>query len=174
MQGFQGGCGLDKWSPPVGDFVKVNFDGATFKNQQSCGVGVIIRAQSGEPIAAFSEQIPTWLEVDCIEALAAVKALEFATELGLTNIHLEGDSLTVVKAIRDESNLCASFGHFLQCAISCTKQFLHFHVSHVRRNGNLMAHHLAQMAKEAPDKRVWLAEVPANLVHILLNDVPIL
>ncbi|CAL5418883.1 unnamed protein product [Camellia sinensis] len=167
-------CGMERWSPSAGGFVKVNFDGATFKTQQLCGVGVLIRDQRGEPVAALSEQIPTWMEADCIEAIAAVKALEFAIELGLTNIHLEGDSLTVVKAIREESNLCASFGHFLQCTISYTKQFSYFCVSHVRRNDNLMAHHLAQMAKEAPDKRLWLAEVPANLVHILLKKVPAL
>ncbi|XP_028102984.1 uncharacterized protein LOC114302187 [Camellia sinensis] len=99
MHGLQEDCGMEGWSPLEGGFVKVKFDGATFKTQQSCGVGVLIRDQHREPITALSEQIPTWMAADCIEAIAAVKALEFAAELGLTNIHLEGDSLTVVKAI---------------------------------------------------------------------------
>ncbi|CAL5398418.1 unnamed protein product [Camellia sinensis] len=144
--------GTAKWRPPIGTTLKVNFDGAMFMRQKACGVGVVIRDHNGVPIAALSEKIPQWIEVDCIEAIAAVKALDFAAELGLTNIHLEGDSLTVVKAMREDGHLSASFGHFLQYAIDCSKQFSSFCVSHTRRSGNVVAHHLAQMAKEDPEK----------------------
>ncbi|CAL5426727.1 unnamed protein product [Camellia sinensis] len=129
MHGLQVDRGIVRWSPPERGFFKVNFDGATFKKQQSCGVEVLIRDQHGEPITTLSEQIPTWIEAVCIEAIAAVKALEHAAELGLTNIHLEDDSQTMVKANREKRNLCALFGHFLQWIISCSKQFSHFRVS---------------------------------------------
>ncbi|CAL5396860.1 unnamed protein product [Camellia sinensis] len=74
-------CGMKKWSPLAGGFFKVNFDEATFKRQQSCGVGVLICDQRGEPIVALSEQIPTWTEADCIEAIATVKVAVYE-ELG--------------------------------------------------------------------------------------------
>ncbi|XP_028062862.1 uncharacterized protein LOC114266180 [Camellia sinensis] len=155
--------GNEKWRPSVGAILKVNFDGAMFMRQKACGVEVMIRDHKGVPIAALSEKIPTWMEVDCIEATAVVKALDFAAELGLTNIQLEGDSLTVVEAIREDGHLSASFGHFLQYAIYRSKHFSSFCVSHMRWSGNVVAHHLAQMAKEDPDKRVWMAGVPEHL-----------
>ncbi|XP_028078609.1 uncharacterized protein LOC114280439 [Camellia sinensis] len=80
--------GIAKWRPLIGEILKVNFDGAMFMRQKVCGVGVVIRDLNCVPVAALSEQIPQWMESDCIEAIAAIKALDFATELGLTNIHL--------------------------------------------------------------------------------------
>ncbi|XP_028068803.1 uncharacterized protein LOC114271377 [Camellia sinensis] len=174
MSGIPVAHGVAKWRPPIGEILKVNFDGAMFMRQKVCGVGVVIRDLNGVPVVALSKQIPQWMESDCIEAIAAVKALDFATELGLTNIHLEGDSLTVIKAMREDGYLNASFGHFLQYAIDRSKQFASFCVSHTRRSGNVMAHHLAQMAKEDPEKRVWMAGVPEHLVQVLLSDVPVL
>ncbi|XP_028119122.1 uncharacterized protein LOC114316623 [Camellia sinensis] len=137
--------------------------------ERSVGVGVVIRDLNGIPIAALSEPIPQWMEIDCIEAIAAVKALDFAVGLGLTNIHLEGDSLTMVNAMREDGYLNASFGHFVEYAIDRSKQFSSFCVSHTRRSGNVMAHHLAQMAKKDPKKQVWMAGVPEHLhdLHFL-------
>ncbi|GMP72847.1 hypothetical protein CsSME_00030744 [Camellia sinensis var. sinensis] len=112
VRGIPVAHGIAKWRLPIGEILKVNFDGAMFMWQKACGVGVVIRDLHGVPIAALSEQIPQWMEVDCIEAIAAVKALDFAVALGLTNIQLEADSLTVVKAMREDGHLSASFGHF--------------------------------------------------------------
>ena len=43
-----------KWRPPNAPCVKVNFDGALFSQDGLAGIGVIIRNEQGQVMAAFS------------------------------------------------------------------------------------------------------------------------
>lgn len=67
-----------RWSPPPSNFWKVNFDGATFKDIGKVGLGVVIRDNQGQTIAALSEQIPLPFSSDVVEALAVARAISFA------------------------------------------------------------------------------------------------
>ena len=64
-----------KWCPPEQNILKVNFDGAVFREENSIGVGVIIRDTDGQIIASMVEKVPL------PNSVAAVKALYFAAEL---------------------------------------------------------------------------------------------
>ncbi|CAL5414030.1 unnamed protein product [Camellia sinensis] len=55
-----------------------------------------------------------WNVVDCIKVIATAKASEFADDLGSTSIQLEGNSLTVVNAIKEDGLSRVAFGHFVQ------------------------------------------------------------
>ena len=46
-----------RWSPPPSNYLKVNFDGATFKDIGKAGLGVVIRDSHGQVIASPSEQV---------------------------------------------------------------------------------------------------------------------
>ena len=70
------------WIPPPKSSLKVNFDGATFTDIDKAGLGVIIRNDHGQAIASLSEQIRLPFSSDLVEALAAVRAISFAQELG--------------------------------------------------------------------------------------------
>ncbi|GFZ06786.1 hypothetical protein Acr_18g0009560 [Actinidia rufa] len=71
---------------------KINFDGAYFKTLNAVGIGIVVRNHRGEVTAALSEKLPFTVEVDCMEALSAAKAIQFAKDLGIFNVHLEGAS----------------------------------------------------------------------------------
>ena len=72
------------------------FDGAVFKVTNMSGVGVVIRDNNGSILASCSEKIPQAYKLDEIEALAAMKALSFAYEVGFRSAILEGDSLGLI------------------------------------------------------------------------------
>ena len=64
------------WHPSIASLLKVNFDGATFRDFNVAGLGVVIRDSRGRVKAS----------------LVAVRAIHFAQDLGLFALILDGDS----------------------------------------------------------------------------------
>ena len=62
--------------------VKINFDGAWFRESDKAGLGVVIRNGEGQVLAALSEQIVKPPTVEILELLAARRAVTFAAESG--------------------------------------------------------------------------------------------
>ena len=94
------GTGGNRWkAPPIG-FVKPNFDGANSDVSRLSGVGVLIRDSDGAVLASCAEKIDQVYKAEDTEALAALKALTFAHELGFHNVVLEGDALSLIYALK--------------------------------------------------------------------------
>ena len=55
--------------------VKINCDGATFKDQKKSSVGVVIRDDNGMVLASMSKQLPQLYSTLEVEAMAASTAL---------------------------------------------------------------------------------------------------
>ena len=87
---------LVKWLPPPVGWVKVNFDGALFKECDSAGLGVIIRNDLGLVMAASTHIIPLPTSVEMVEVLAARHAICLARELQFNKVIVEGDSEVVI------------------------------------------------------------------------------
>ena len=62
--------------------MKINFDGAWFRELDKGGLGVVIRNGEGQVLAALSEQIVKPPTVEILELLAARRAVTFAAESG--------------------------------------------------------------------------------------------
>ena len=105
------------------------------------------------------------------EALAARKALSFAHELGFQNVILEGDALHLIQASKSqEQNLCP-LGLLVEDVKIYSNHFQRVLYSHIKRNGNSVAHNLARYAISIPDFQVWMKDVPSHIVSVLLSDV---
>ena len=81
-----------RWSPPLLNSLKVNFNGATFKDIGKAGLGVVIRNGHGQVLVSLSEQIHLPFSSDMVEALATARAMSFALEIGLSSFILEGNA----------------------------------------------------------------------------------
>ncbi|KAI7992369.1 hypothetical protein LOK49_LG12G02674 [Camellia lanceoleosa] len=95
-------------------------------------------------------------------------------ELGFADVHLEGDSLTVVNAFMAANCAefeLAGFGPLIMEARQVSSSFHSFMVSHVRRTGNVVAHRLARLAIFSPGLRVWMEEVPTSVASAVYLDV---
>lgn len=86
------------WTTPYQQWVKVNFDGATFAADSKARLGVVIRNDAGLVMASLSQLIPLPSTVIEVEVMAARRVVELALECGFESIILEGDSEVLYKA----------------------------------------------------------------------------
>ncbi|KAL6992130.1 hypothetical protein U1Q18_010238 [Sarracenia purpurea var. burkii] len=80
------------------------------------------------------------------EARAALRAVEEASRMGLSKVHLEGDALSIIKAINNPKRDMSFIGGLIEAIKTLVKIFQEFRCSHVKREGNSVAHSLAQKA----------------------------
>ena len=62
--------------------LKMNYDGAVFKDSNKAGLGVVIQYDKGEVMATLAEKILLPTSVELLESLAARRAVLFTVELG--------------------------------------------------------------------------------------------
>ena len=102
-----------KWEPPPTSLLKINFDGAIFRETEEAGLGVVIRDSHGQVLASLAEKIKLPSCSDEVEALAVVRAITLAMDLNLPSFIVEGDSEVVISALRSEEDSFSSFGHLI-------------------------------------------------------------
>ena len=65
-------------------------------------------------MGALSSSIPLAQSVADVEALACLKAVKFALEIGLTRVVFEGDSAVIIGALIHDNGEVASYGNILE------------------------------------------------------------
>ena len=140
-----------RWFPPPIGYVKINFDGAIFSNENKASLGVIIRDSSGLALASCSEILSKAYTSNEVEAIAVANALSFAKDLGFTKAVLKGDSLVVIKALLDEDGYLAPYGLLVEDAKIHSQCFDQLLYSHVKEEGNSVAHCLARYTINIPN-----------------------
>ena len=143
------------WRPPDHDHVKINVDGALFSKENRAGIGVVIRNEASLVLASLSQQIPLPATVLEVETLAARRALEFAAEIGVNKVILEGDSSILIKALQGRNHSLAQFGHIAEDVKYIASCLQHCMFSHVLRHCNKVAHALARRALSHPHMLGW-------------------
>ena len=102
------------WKPPPQNMFKLNFDAAVFTEQQSSGIGAIIRNAKGEVMAGMSAKGPYVRNGEEAEALACRNAMVFAMEARFSEPVIEGDNSTVMRAISSLSCHNSLLGHICE------------------------------------------------------------
>ena len=148
-----------RWFPPEQQFYKVNFGGAIFKNIDAVGLGVVICDNNGEVMGAMSQRVPLPQTVVEVEALACLRAVFFAIELGLCDLVIEGDSALVIQAIKDGQPCQSFYGHIVDGILHLTAQLRCFTFCHVKCNCNRIADALAKKSGVGLDFQVWVKDL---------------
>ena len=105
-------------------------------------------------MASLSQQLPLPTMVAQVEALAVRRVAEFALEIGITNGVIEGDSESICRELQDPSPSLALHGHLLQHVKLMSNSFQHVSFSHVRCEGNTVAHALTRWTIKKPNLTV--------------------
>ena len=163
--------GGNRWQAPQAGFVKVNFDGAVFGELNKSGVGVVIRDNNGAVLASCSEKLTQAYKAEETETLAAQKALMFAHELGFQRVTLEGDALGLIQALKSQEQNLSPLGLLVEDVKLYSNHFQRVLYSHVKRNGNSVAHNLTKHAIRILDFQVWMEDVLSHIVSFLYSDV---
>ena len=160
-----------RWRPPTHGMVKINCDGATFRDQKMSGVGVVIRDNSGMVLASMSKQLPQLYSALEVEATAASTALSFATQLGFQQAILESDSLTLATTLQNNNTFLSPEGLLMEDIKFHASSFIQLRYSHVKREGNNVAHKLARHALCISEFSVWMEDILPPLLPVVLRDI---
>lgn len=158
------------WLPPLPSVYKVNFDGATFQDIASAGLGVVVRYSEGLVIAALSERIHLPPTVAALEALAYRRAILFAIEIGLQEVVFEGNSEVIFKLLTVEQPCMSTFGHIIEDSRSLAARLRMASFTHTKRQGNNVADKLAKLAKNLYEPQVWLEDIHSNVTKLVTVD----
>ena len=161
----------DSWTPPPSGWLKINSDGATFKDRKLAGLGGVIRNDNGLIMAAFTQTIPLPTLVEMVEVLATRSALVLAKELCLNQVLLEGNSKIIINALSNGGRDSSSFDHILLDIKLLTPAFLGVSFCHSRRQANKVAHCLARSACNFPPLQVWMEELPLEAMSVYFDDL---
>lgn len=104
---------VKKWRAPSQGWYKANWDVAIDKSHGQVGIGVVIREEKGQVIAAMSKTRMSLLEPTTGEAYAAYHAACLCKDVGVQNILLEGDAKQIVEAINSHTRTWSHFGHLI-------------------------------------------------------------
>ena len=95
--------------------------------------------------------------------VAARRAVLFATKIGLQQCHFEVDSEIGIKALQNGDILSSSFGHLVRDTLIHVTSLRSFSFSHIVRQGNTVAHALAQSVRLSFPLIVWMEYVPSDV-----------
>ena len=164
------GNGGSRWMCLQTGLVKINFDGVVF-NEYMSGMEVVIWVNKGAILASCSEKIHQAYKADVIEVLAAMKALSFAFELGSQSAIPKGDSLGLIQALKAEEHSLSPTGLLIEDVKMFANNYARLLYSHIKRNGNRVAHSLAKNALCIPDFQICMEDVSSHFVSILQLDI---
>jgi ribonuclease HI len=154
-----------KWEKPPMNFVKVNWDAAISKEHNITGVGVILRDHRGDVIASFCTHKPTAMEPASAEAMAAWYATEICKQMDARYIILEGDAKEITQALQCGSLWRGSYCMLIDEARRNLQQLCEWHVRHVFREANEVAHNLAKVAISRREETMWNGNYP-DCIHV--------
>ncbi|XP_075673362.1 uncharacterized protein LOC142642791 [Castanea sativa] len=160
-----------QWRPPDSHCFKVNFDAAVFRALHRAGIGVIVCDWNGAVLGALSSSIPLAQSVADVEALACLKAVSFAQEIGLTRVVFEGDSAIIIGALNQATGEVANYGNIIEDIRQQVGVFQFVVFSHTSRVCNSVADALAKKAKVVMVEQLWLGDIPSDIAPLVYLDI---
>nr|XP_023919229.1 uncharacterized protein LOC112030796 [Quercus suber] len=165
----------DIWQPPPLEAYKLNFDATIFSDSGKSRYGAIIRNEKGEVMAAMTASGPKVRTSDEAELLACRRAIEFVVDARFSRMIIEGDNNNVIQAISSSVENTSLFGNVVDdnCHLMQGMQWLS--VYSISRDGNQVAHALAQYARNTLDEDLYrMEDSPPLAMDALYHDLSFL
>ena len=97
--------------------------------------------------------------VEETKAIAMEQGMILAKNIGLEKTIFYGDSLQTIQAI-EAKEMRSVVGHIVRSCLQNLPSFQEARVRHNGRDGNKIAHELAQLAKQSAEEQVWISTIP--------------
>ena len=155
------------WQPPPGNLIKVNWDAALDQERKCVGLGILVRDEKGRFLGACGIHLNIVADPNIAKALAAFHAVNFAKEMGFTQVLFEGDALTIVKAINFMGSCDSMYGHFVEDVKRHKCDLVLASFTHVVGGANSATHTLAKEACTHVTDLHWWHYIPPCIGGII-------
>ncbi|XP_021745270.1 uncharacterized protein LOC110711198 [Chenopodium quinoa] len=133
------------------------------------GLGVVGRDSAGSVLFAATKRIKAWWVVEIAEAKAMVWALSLGARFGYNKAIIETDCQTIVSRLSTEACYSTDLDLILGDAMALCSSYDSLRWSHVKRDGNSVAHNLAKLIPPNSEQ-IWENYVPPNIAPYVLMD----
>ncbi|KAF5468805.1 hypothetical protein F2P56_012925 [Juglans regia] len=102
------------WRPPPLNVYKANWDASIDRASSRMGIGVVVTNWEGRVMATLRSSRKLVPDAKLAEAVAALRAVLFCKQLGISRLLLEGDALNVVNDLNREEVDWSAKGMIIQ------------------------------------------------------------
>ncbi|XP_016673124.1 uncharacterized protein [Gossypium hirsutum] len=157
------------WRPPNPGIIKLNFDASFQGDSKTSTAAVLARNNEGKIMGACTYPYEGVVDAFVTEARAYERALLFEIDLGFRSILLEGDSLSIIKKLKLDSE-----DRSVLRPISQSIQLLEGHIVEVTyhfvpKEANRVAHNLALEGRRCQTSCFWVEEA-LNSVEKVVDE----
>ncbi|XP_021854581.2 uncharacterized protein [Spinacia oleracea] len=156
------------WKPPPSGFVKVNCD-ASLSEQGWIGLGATARDSQGAIIFAGTRRVRGRWPPEIAECKAILFAVKLAKRYGLNKVIVESDNQSIISRLTKWTTYFSDLDGVLDDILFLSSSFEFVAWSHVKRDGNFVAHHLARLLPFGIEQ-VWEYSYPVNISPYVLMD----
>ncbi|KAM2005433.1 hypothetical protein FF1_000671 [Malus domestica] len=102
--------------------------------------------------------------------MAVRASLLWAIDRGYQSLIIETDSLQIVEALRDPTLNLSTIGQVVEDCKALLNTITEANITHIRRNANAAAHHLAKVGLSLMQSCEWTDSPPSIITDILVED----
>lgn len=158
------------WKAPLSGMVKINFDGAKL-GSHGRGWSAVIRDCDGVIRLAAVQQGQRFVGPELEEARACLFAMQQVWDNGFRSIVMEGDSLSIVTKLKNKTTPNTELGNFISHILVFSRRFVFCAFTHVKREGNRVAHNLAHLQPYEYAVRSWVWDGPDRVYDLANQDL---
>ncbi|KAH9741755.1 putative reverse transcriptase/RNA-dependent DNA polymerase [Citrus sinensis] len=153
-----------QWKPPPENWCKVNVDAAIDHQSQRARLGVVIRNDKGDVVAAAIKPSSFNGDVPYAEDEAIEWGMQVAKRAGITAVILESDCQAATDLANNRKGSKTEVFWVISEINERQKEFQEVRFQHTLRSGNANAHTLAKLAVKGSESVVWLGNIPAQVM----------
>ncbi|KAL2897058.1 Uncharacterized protein RDABS01_038841 [Bienertia sinuspersici] len=103
--------------------------------------------------------------------MAVRHGVRVTMEAGLRNLIIESDCLKVIQDVKQKKQESTATGSIIYDILHLVKSCSFVEFSHVKREANQVAHHLARVSSSYDEMYVWMEEAPYTIMHYVMADL---
>lgn len=161
-------CKRKDWRPPINDIIKINTDASFDKDKGAACASIIARNKYGHVEFGITKKFDACSPL-VAEALVLREATAIATNFGIKKFILENDNLDLIRTCRGEisrGEIISIIGDIHE--LKRKADWCNF--TWVAREGNEVAHHIAQLAARGALPLHWRWHQPLSLELLIQKD----
>ncbi|XP_024178154.1 uncharacterized protein LOC112184104 [Rosa chinensis] len=161
---------LHKWCKHSFGFIKLNVDAAFNMDTGLAGLGGIFLDHEGSVVGGFRHTLEVANSPRHAELLALIHGVQLALDHHLTPLVVESDCMDLVQAIPGSSLDHSDLGFLLSDLRALLIAALGARVGYGKRTTNLVAHSLAQEAKDGQFSVNFFTNCPPSVEAFVFSD----